>query len=84
MSVPIHQPFAELSSAFSLAAYRDEKKLARRQTFVFSATLTMAHAGPRRVMKKKKVKFTSDQKLGESRVKGNKNNLALNMCYSKS
>ncbi|KAK2189291.1 hypothetical protein NP493_109g00000 [Ridgeia piscesae] len=41
----------------------DEKKLARRQTFVFSATLTMAHGGPRRIMKKKKVKFTPEQKL---------------------
>jgi len=48
-----------------MSAYSDEKKLARRQTFVFSATLTMAHGGPRRIMKKKKVKFTPEQKLGE-------------------
>ena len=48
-----------------MSTYSDEKKLARRQTFVFSATLTMAHGGPRRIMKKKKVKFTPEQKLGE-------------------
>ena len=42
------------------------EKKKRRQTFVFSATLTLIHGGPDRIQlnKKKKFKMTEERKLG--------------------
>lgn len=42
-------------------------KKKRRQTFVFSATLTMIHGGPQRSLTKKKKSLTMKQKLGRWR-----------------
>ena len=45
--------------------FSDETLRKRRHTYVFSATLTLLHSGPQRVMKKKKkVKLDENQKLG--------------------
>ena len=46
--------------------FRDEKKLKKRQTYIFSATLTLVHSGPQRfIKKKKKMPITQKQKLGK-------------------
>ncbi|KAL3869498.1 hypothetical protein ACJMK2_042172 [Sinanodonta woodiana] len=54
--------FEELSKLLELINV-DEKKRKQRQTFVFSATLTMVLPGPRRVMKKKKQNNAENPKL---------------------
>ncbi|XP_014676760.1 PREDICTED: ATP-dependent RNA helicase DDX24-like [Priapulus caudatus] len=55
--------FAELASILELINENEEAKK-QRQTFVFSATLTLIHLGPNRVMKKKKKPLTDvTQKL---------------------
>ncbi|KAK3601514.1 hypothetical protein CHS0354_027660 [Potamilus streckersoni] len=54
--------FEELSKLLELINV-DEKKRKQRQTFVFSATLTMVLPGPRRVMKKKRQNMAENQKL---------------------
>ena len=48
-----------------LLYFSDEKLRNKRHTYVFSATLTLLHSGPQRVMKKKKkIKLDEKQKLG--------------------
>lgn len=42
---------------------RNEKKKNTRQTFVFSATLTLVHSGPQR-SSRKKMALTEEKKLG--------------------
>ncbi|XP_013413231.1 ATP-dependent RNA helicase DDX24 isoform X2 [Lingula anatina] len=57
--------FAELSSLLEMIN-SDQKKKKKRQTFVFSATLTLVHSVPQRLLmkkKKKKFKMTQEQKL---------------------
>lgn len=44
---------------------RNEKKKNTRQTFVFSATLTLVHSGPQR-SSRKKMTLTEEKKLGMS------------------
>ena len=45
--------------------FSDEEKKQRRQSYIFSATLTLVHSGPDRLMlKKKKFKITEERKLG--------------------
>ena len=57
--------FQELQSLLTLINGNEEKKR-MRQTFVFSATLTLVHSGPDRMLKKKKKeKMTEEQKLGK-------------------
>ena len=47
----------------------DEKLRNKRHTYVFSATLTLLHSGPQRMMKKKKkIKLDEKQKLGTSLI----------------
>ncbi|CAH1253625.1 DDX24 [Branchiostoma lanceolatum] len=55
--------FAELGTL--LDKINGEGRNRRRQTFVFSATLTMVHAGPQRKIMKKKFKMDKDKKLGQ-------------------
>lgn len=50
---------------FLFDLFRDEAKKKKRQTFVFSATLTTIHSGPNRLLPKK-VKLTETHKLGKS------------------
>lgn len=42
--------------------YRNRENV-KRHTYVFSATLTMVHSGPQRIMKKRKKKIDEKQKL---------------------
>lgn len=57
--------FEELSQLLELLNEDESTKKKRRQTFVFSATLTMLHSGPRRILKKKKkFNMTEEHKLG--------------------
>ncbi|XP_078611524.1 ATP-dependent RNA helicase DDX24-like [Branchiostoma floridae x Branchiostoma japonicum] len=55
--------FAELGNL--LDKINGEGRNRRRQTFVFSATLTMVHSGPQRKIMKKKFKMDKDKKLGQ-------------------
>ncbi|KAI8501561.1 ATP-dependent RNA helicase ddx24 [Branchiostoma belcheri] len=55
--------FAELGNL--LDKVNGEGRNCRRQTFVFSATLTMVHSGPQRKIMKKKFKMDKDKKLGQ-------------------
>ncbi|XP_019639049.1 PREDICTED: ATP-dependent RNA helicase DDX24-like [Branchiostoma belcheri] len=55
--------FAELGNL--LDKINGEGRNRRRQTFVFSATLTMVHSGPQRKIMKRKFKMDKDKKLGQ-------------------
>ncbi|ESP05208.1 hypothetical protein LOTGIDRAFT_52002, partial [Lottia gigantea] len=55
--------FEELSKLFEFMKENVESRL-KRQTLVFSATLTMIHQGPNRRLKKKKKKVDPEDKLG--------------------
>ena len=54
--------FQELENILSLVN-ADENKKARRQNFIFSATLAVVHDLPDRLKNKKSKKLTSDEKL---------------------
>nr|XP_006819573.1 PREDICTED: ATP-dependent RNA helicase DDX24-like [Saccoglossus kowalevskii] len=55
--------FAELTSIIDLI--NGSKKTHKRQTFVFSATLTMVHLGPKRKLMKGKFDMNKTQKLDD-------------------